>query len=259
MNNILRIILENKKKMAGVLKKNRDALLSLAKKAPRLRSFKDAIRREGKLSLIAELKKASPSSGVLREDFSLSELARRMSEAGANALSVLTEEDFFLGKINYIEEVKKVVDIPVLRKDFIIDESQILESRAAGADAILLIARILDNKKLGLFYEQAKELGMDVIVEIHTEKELKRVLSLSCDIIGINNRNLDTLRTDLSTTEKLLPFIPADTVVVSESGIKEFKDVLWLKGLGVNAILVGEAIMRSPLVEEKIKELHIDG
>jgi indole-3-glycerol phosphate synthase len=145
-----------------------------------------------------------------------------------------------------------------LRKDFIIDEVQILESRAIGADAVLLIARILDEEKLKRLYSLCKKLGMDVLVEVHTEKELRRVVKLHPDIIGINNRNLDTLELNIAKTEKLAPFIPSETVKVSESGIKSTKDVLLLKGLGVDAILVGEALMKADNLAETIKELHID-
>mgnify|MGYP000250469391 CR=1 FL=1 len=259
MANILSLILDNKKKRIGVLRKNKEGLTSLIKKAPKARSFRKAIKREGKISLIAELKQASPSSGVLRTDFSLRELVEAFLRAKVNAISVLTEEDFFLGKVSYIEEVNKIADVPILRKDFIIDEAQVLESRAAGADAILLIARLLDNKRLSSLYSLAKELGMDVVVEVHTQKELRRALSIPCDIIGINNRNLDTLTIDLGTTAKLAPFIPKDIAIISESGVSDLKDILWLKGLGIDAVLVGEAIMKSPHVDEKIKELHIDG
>ena len=164
-----------------------------------------------------------------------------------------------MGKVSYIEEVNKITNVPILRKDFIIDEAQVLESRAAGADAILLIVRLLDNERLSSLYSLAKELGMDVIVEVHTQKELRRALSIPCDIIGINNRNLDTLTIDLGTTAKLTPFIPKDIAIISESGVSNLKDILWLKGLGIDAVLVGEAIMKSPHVDEKIKELHIDG
>ncbi len=259
MGNILSLILENKKKRIEILRKNREGLLSLIKKAPKIRPFKSSIKREGKISLIAELKQASPSAGILRKDFFLKDVVRSFIESKVNAISVLTEEDFFLGKISYIEEVNKIANIPILRKDFIIDESQVLESRAAGADAILLIARLLDNERLLRLYSLAKDLGMDIVVEVHTQKELRRVLSLPFDIIGINNRNLDTLTIDLNTTAKLAPFISKDIAIISESGISELKDILWLKGLGIDAVLVGEVIMKSEDVNSKIKELHIDG
>lgn len=258
MHNVLALIVEAKKKKVEILKKNREELLSLVKKAPKVVSFNEAIKREGKISIIGEIKQASPSAGVIRKDFSHTEIAKIYKEAKVNAISVVTESEFFLGKINYIEDIKKEVDLPVLRKDFIIDEIQIIEARAAGADAILLIMRILDEARLKKLYDLSREFGMDVIVEIHTEKELKKVLSIDPNIIGINNRNLNTLKVDLKTTQKLIPFIPQAITKVSESGINTLKDVLLLKGLGVDAILVGESFMRADNIEEKIKELHID-
>jgi len=258
MHKVLASILEAKKKRIEVLRKNREAFISLVKKAPPVFSFKKAIKREGKISLIGELKQASPSAGILRKDFSPLELAKKYEALRVNALSVLTEEDFFLGKINYIEEIKKSVNLPILRKDFILDEVQVLESRAAGADAILLIMRILDEVRLKRLYSLAKELGMDVLVEVHTEKELRKVLNCEVDIVGINNRSFDTFKVDISRTQKLIPFISGGVAKVSESGIKSLKDMLLLKGLGVDAALVGEAIMKAESIEEKVKELHID-
>jgi len=258
MNNVLSLILESKKKKVEVLKKNRAGLVSLAKNAPKPNSLVRAIKREGKISLIVEIKQASPSRGIIRKDFNHLELASALKEAKVNALSVLTEEEFFLGKINYISDIRPQVSLPILRKDFIIDEVQILESRAAGADAILLIARLLEAEQFSRLFNVAKELGMDVVVEVHNEKELKKIMSFSPQIIGINNRNLHTLKVDLTKTEKLIPFIPKDSVVVSESGVNTLKDVLWLKGLGVDAVLVGSAIMAVADIGQKIKELHID-
>jgi len=258
MHNVLSLIVEAKKKKVEILKKNRDELLSFIKKAPKVVSFNEAIKRQGKISFIAEIKQASPSAGVLRKDFSHLEIAKIYRDAKVNALSVVTEGEFFLGKINYIEDIKKEINLPVLRKDFIIDEIQILESRAVGADAILLILRILDEERLARLCNFSKELGMDVIVEIHTEKELKKVLAANVNIIGINNRNLNTLKVDLKTTQKLIPFIPQTITKISESGINTLRDVLLMKGLGVDAILVGESLMKADNIEEKIKELHID-
>lgn len=258
MHNVLSLIVEAKKKKVEILKKNRDELLSLVKKAPKVISFNEAIKRQGKISFIGEIKQASPSAGILRKDFSHIEIAKIYQDSKVNAISVVTESEFFLGKINYIEDIKKEVDLPVLRKDFIIDEIQLLESRAVGADAILLIMRILDENRLMRLCDFSKELGMDVIIEIHTEKELKKVLTTNASIIGINNRNLNTLKVDLKATQKLIPFIPQTITKISESGINTFKDVLLLKGLGVDAILVGESLMKADNIEEKIKELHID-
>lgn len=258
MHNILSLILETKKKKVTVLKKNRPALLSLIKKASLPISFLKAINRPNKISLIAEIKQASPSAGILRKDFSFLAVAKIYQKNLVNAISVLTEEEFFLGKLKYIEEIKNEISLPILCKDFIIDETQILEARASGADAVLLIANILDDKKLAHLYKTAKDLGMDALVEVHSEKELHRVLNLNVDIIGINNRNLNTLKVDIKQTEKLIHFVSKETIKVSESGINSLKDVLWLKGLGVNAMLVGEAFMKAENIEEKIKELHVD-
>ncbi len=258
MHKTLSLILEAKKKRVKVLRKNREAFSSLIKKSPQPLSFKEAITREGKVSFIAEIKQASPSAGILRQNFSALELAKIFKKGGANAISVVTEEDFFLGKINYIEEIRKGVNLPVLRKDFIIEEVQILESRAVGADAILLIMAILEESKVLELYNFSKQLGMDVLVEVHTEKELKKALNLGVDIIGINSRNLHTFEVNRERHKKLIPFIPKGITKVTESGIKDLKDMLLLKGLGVDAVLVGEALMRSDNVEEKLKELHID-
>ncbi|MDD5195081.1 MAG: indole-3-glycerol phosphate synthase TrpC [Candidatus Omnitrophica bacterium] len=258
MHNVLSLIIEAAKKKAVVLKKNREALLSLVKNTREPLAFNKAIKRQGKISIIGEIKQASPANGVLRKDFSAVKIAKIFENLKINALSVLTEEEFFLGKINYIEEIKKEVNLPILRKDFIVDEIQIIESRAAGADAVLLIAGILSEEKLKRLYFSSKEYGMDALVEVHNEKELARALKLGANTIGINNRNLNTLVVDLAVTKKLIPFLPDDVIKISESGINSLKDVLWLKGLGVDAMLIGTTFMKAQNLEEKIKELHID-
>jgi indole-3-glycerol phosphate synthase len=258
MHNVLALIVEAKKKKIEILKRNRKALETFVKKTPGALPFKEAIKREGKISLIAEIKQASPSAGLLRKDFNPVEIAKIFKRAQANAISVVTEGEFFLGKINYIEDIKKEVDLPILRKDFILDEAQILESRVVGADAILLIAKILSIEQLTRLFNFSKDLGMEVLVEVHTEKELRTALKLGAEIIGINNRNLNSLKVDLTATQKLIPFIGSGVIKVSESGINSLKDVLWLKGLGVDAVLVGETLMRADNIEEKVRELHID-
>lgn len=258
MHKILSLILEAKKGRIKILKKNREAFISLIKKAPQPLSFKKAIKINGKISFIAEIKQASPSAGVLRHDFSHLEIAKIFKKAKTNAISVVTEEDYFLGKINYIEDIKKQINLPILRKDFILDEVQILESRVVGADAILLIATILDEERIKKLYTFSKDLGMDVLVEVHTHKELKKVIKLGVDIIGVNSRNLHTFCIDLERSKKLMPFIPKEVVKVSESGVNNFKDVLILKGLGVNAVLVGESLMKADDIQEKLKELNVD-
>jgi indole-3-glycerol phosphate synthase len=258
MHNILARILETKKRRVKILKKNQDAFLSLIKKAPQALSFKEAITNEGKISLITEIKQASPSGGVLRKDFSPVALAKLFEAEKAKAISVVTEEDFFLGKINYIESIKKEVDIPVLRKDFILDRVQVLESRAVGADAILLIMGVLDEAKIKDLYTFSRDLGMEVLVEVHTEKELKKVLKIGANIIGINNRNLHTFQVDLERSKKLAPFLPEGVTKVSESGISSLKDILLLKGAGIDAVLVGGSLMKAANIKEKLRELNID-
>src|SRR4030043_809944 len=205
------------------------------------RPFMEAINKPRTISLIAEIKKQSPSRGVIRENFNLQEIAEIYQDAGVQAISVLTEEDYFSGNLSYINEVKSLVTPPILRKDFILEPYQIFESRVYGADAILLIADLLTKDQLTEFMQIADDLGLDYIVEVHTEKELKKVLDLKVPLIGINNRDLHTLEVDFKTTEKLFLLIPKDKSVVVESGIKTPQDVLFLKILGVSAVLIGEA------------------
>ncbi len=223
---------------------------------PAVKPFIEAINKPRVISLIAEVKKASPSKGVIRENFNLQEIAAAYKEAGVQAISVLTEEDYFLGSVNYIAEVKAAADLPVLRKDFIFEPYQVYESRFFGADAILLIADLLTKDKLVELMELAANLGLDYLIEVHTEKELKKVLTLkNVPLIGINNRDLHTLEVDSKTTEKLFTLIPRDKVVVVESGIKTYQDMLFLKVLGVNAVLIGEAFMASSDIRKKIEEV----
>lgn len=209
------------------------------------------LKKQNKIQLIAELKKRSPSKGIIRADFNPAELARICEGAGASALSVLTEEKFFEGKLEYIQFVKEVVSLPVLRKDFIIDEYQILESCAYGADAILLLANMLKPKIIQQFLNLSRDFGMSAIVEVHTEVEL----GIDADIIGINNRDLRTFKVDIRNTERIIAKIPKDKIIISESGISNRKDVEYLQGLGVDAILVGEAIMASSDIKSKVGEL----
>jgi indole-3-glycerol phosphate synthase len=216
--------------------------------------FKGAISRDGGIKLIAELKKASPSKGLIREDFNPREIAR-IYDGHAAAISVLTEEDFFQGDIKYIKEVKGVSERPVLRKDFIFDEYQIYESRAAGADAMLLIETALETSQAREYLHMARELGMSVLFEVHDISELERALRVEADIIGINNRDLKTLSIDMETTFELIREMPGGKTVVSESGIETREDVARLQEAGVDAVLVGTAIMKEKDIEKKIKEL----
>lgn len=223
---------------------------------PATRPFIEAISKPRQISLIAELKKASPSRGVIRENFNPAEIAAAYKEAGVQAVSVLTEEDYFLGNTSFINEIKNIIDVPILRKDFILEPYQVFESRYYGADAILLIADLLTQETISELVDIAGTFGLDCLVEVHTEKELKKVLKLkSVSLLGINNRDLRTLEVDFKTTEKLFPLIPKDKTVVVESGIKSYQDVLFLKILGVSAVLIGTAFMEAPDVRKKVEEV----
>jgi len=216
---------------------------------------KDFLKKTGKIQLIAELKKASPSKGVIRKDFDPELLAVVCQDSGASALSVLTDEKFFKGSLMYISAVREKVAIPLLRKDFIIDEYQILEARAFGADAILLLANVLKYKEIQKFLSFSNDLGLKCLVETHTEDEIKLVLDTDAEIIGINNRDLYTFNVDIKNTERLIKLLPKNKLVVSESGIGDRKDVVYLENAGVDAILVGESIMASDDVGAKVREL----
>ena len=222
---------------------------------PAPRPFKEAISKPKQISLIAEIKQASPSGGIIRQNFNLEEIARFYQEAGVQVVSVLTEEDFFSGNLAYLNQVKNIFTGPILRKDFILESYQVYESRYFGADAILLIADLLTKDKLVELMQIADTLGLDYLVEVHDERELKKVLNLKVPIIGINNRSLRTLEIDFKTTEKLFPLIPKDKVVVVESGIKNSQDVLFLKILGASAVLIGTAFMEAADIKSKVEEV----
>jgi indole-3-glycerol phosphate synthase len=220
------------------------------------RDFAEALqKRDGPIRLIAEVKKASPSKGLIRADFDPAKIAAVYETKPVSAISVLTEEDFFQGRLSYIAQVKSVSAKPVLRKDFIFDEYQIYEARANGADAILLIGAILDRVKAAEFYCLASKLGMAVLFEVHDEADLATALYIDADIIGINNRNLKTMKIDLATTLRLNSIIPAGKVIVSESGINTRQDVLALQDNGIDAMLIGTSFMESPDIGGKIDEL----
>ncbi len=221
------------------------------------RDFQSAIKREkGKrIRLIAELKKASPSKGIIREKFDPLEIASVYEKKQANALSILTEEDYFKGSLDFIPMVKKVTTIPLLRKDFIFDEYQIYEARANEADAILLIAAILGKSQAKDYLHLAGELGLSVLFEVHDQKELETALHINADIIGINNRNLKTMRIDINNTFQLKKDISPEKIVISESGIKTRDDILKLEQEGVDAVLIGTSFMESDDIGKKIDEL----
>jgi indole-3-glycerol phosphate synthase len=207
------------------------------------------------LGLIAEVKKASPSVGTIVEEFDPVAIARSYQEAGAHAISVLTDEQFFQGKLSYLTQVRSAVGLPCLRKDFTIHEVQIYEASAAGADAILLIVAALEQARLEALYREAELCQLDVLVEVHTEEELDRALEIGARIIGINNRNLTTFEVDLEATERISEEVPEGVVLVSESGIKTGSDTQRVYDCGCNAILVGETLMRSGDVSGKVAEL----
>lgn len=223
--------------------------------APKVRKFKAAISKTNKINLIAEVKKASPSKGVIREDFDPVRIAKIYESNGASALSVLTDEKFFQGSLSYLIQIREAVKLPILRKEFIIDEYQIYQSRVFGADAILLIVACLTSDELKRLYNLATDLKLDSLVEVHTVVELKTALEVGCEIIGINNRDLKTFHTDINTTFRLKELIPDDRIVVSESGINSALDVIKLKSCHINAILVGEALMKEKDIGKKMKEL----
>jgi len=223
-----------------------------------VRGFVKAIQQKlakGETAVIAEVKKASPSKGLLREHFVPAEIAESYQTGGAACLSVLTDKDFFQGSEQYLQEARAACDLPVIRKDFIVDVYQVYEARAIGADCILLIVAALDDTRLAELYQLANDLGMDVLVEVHDADELERALSLNLSLVGINNRNLHTFETSLQNTVQLLDKIPAGVVVVSESGLHKTDDIKMLKEHQVNTFLIGEAFMRCENPGQALKDL----
>ena len=213
------------------------------------RGFEDAVRAGmagGGSAVIAEIKKASPSKGLLREDFVPADIAQTYAERGASCLSVLTDRQFFQGSVDFLKQARASCQLPVLRKDFLVEPYQVYESRVMGADAVLLIAACLDDAQMKDFEAIARDLFMAVLVEVHDAAELERALLLKTPLIGINNRNLRTFEVDLGTTLSLAARVPSDRLVVTESGISQREDVLRMKAAGVHAFLVGEAFMRAP-------------
>lgn len=257
---ILRKIIERKQEEVV----ERSARLPLAQLQARLadasppRGFAAALRTRadaGRPAVIAEIKKASPSKGVLRPDFRPADIARSYAAAGATCLSVLTDQDFFQGRDQDLQDARSACDLPVLRKDFVIDPYQLFEARALGADAALLILACLDDGPLQQLAEAAARLGLDVLLEVHDEAELERALRLSTPLIGVNNRNLRTFEVSLDTTLKLRERIPADRLVVTESGVSTPDQVRRLRAHGVGAFLVGEAFMRADDPGARLAEL----
>ena len=256
MNNILNKILVDKKHEVELYKKlfPLSFIIEQIGKIKPARDFKKAISKN-RLTLIAEIKKASPSKGDIVKDFNPEKIAKSYKKVGVDAVSVLTERNYFKGDLEYLKIVRKTINVPILRKDFIIDEYQLYGAKLYGADAVLLICAILTPETLKKFITTARKLKMHVLVEVHSKAELNVALKSGAEIIGINNRNLKTFKVDLKTTEKLIKFIPKNKIVVSESGIKTREDILYLKKLEVNAVLIGETLMRSKNIPAKVKEL----
>jgi len=254
---ILSRIIEEKRKVVDEAKRAKPQadLIKEIKSLSVKSSFKKSISRPHHINLIAEIKKASPSKGILRGDFNPVKIAITYQANGASAISVLTDERFFEGRLDYIPKVRQNVSIPVLRKDFFIDEYQIYETVACGAEAILLIPEILSMAELTKFYNLATEIGLDCLVEVHSEEDIEKSLAIGASIIGINNRDLHTFRVDLAVTQRLIRLIPQNKVIVSESGIKSHEDIMFLKSLGINAVLIGEALMESADIAAKMREL----
>lgn len=230
--------------------------LALVEDQPRgfIRALR-AMHESGGTAIIAEVKKGSPSKGVIRQDFDPLTIAETYQHHGATCLSVLTDEKFFLGHLSYLGLIREQVGLPLLRKDFICDPYQIVEARAFGADAVLLIAAMLELQQLREFAAQARELRLDVLLEVHDQAELELALQTDCELIGINNRSLRSFVTDLGTTERLRPLIPPERLVVAESGINGRADVERLLAAGAGAFLVGEALMRAADIGGKLEEL----
>ena len=255
--NILTQIIERKRVEVDEARRQRpEAMLrDQIDAAPPVRNFVDALRSATDIGLIAEVKKGSPSAGIIRSDFDPVQIAKTYERHGASCLSVLTDEHFFLGHLDYLRAVRAAVEIPVLRKDFMIDRYQVLEARAAGADCILLIAECLDDCRLRDLYFYAAELGMESLIELYDIENLDRVLKLEPALMGINNRDLRTFVTDLDQTTRLAAQIPSTTLLVSESGIKTRADIDRVKAGGARAILVGETLMRSPDIGQAVDDL----
>jgi indole-3-glycerol phosphate synthase len=238
--------------------KDRTSLKTLQAKIGELepcRDFVAALRGFDSIRLIAEVKKASPSKGIIRADFDPVMIAQAYERGGAACLSVLTDEIYFQGSLKFLTNVKRNVTLPILRKDFIIDEYQLFEARAAGADAVLLIAECLDAKKLKQLYDRARELGLHVLIELYEPTNLEAVLATGCPLVGVNNRDLRTFEVDLDHTLRLRKEIPVDRCLVGESGIFSAADAQMLYDGGVQAILVGESLMRQPDIENATRTL----
>ncbi len=256
MSTVLSEIVRHKRSEIAAVKQQKPEkqLQQLAESAPPVRDFLAALS-SGRPGLIAEVKKASPSAGLIRADFDPVSIARSYEAAGAQCLSVLTDEKFFQGHLDYLQQIRCEVSLPVMRKEFILDRHQILEARAVGADCVLLIAECLNDAELNDLHQFAAELGMQTLIELYDPENLQRVLDTGTQLVGINNRDLRTFVTTLDHTFDLLSRIPADVLLVSESGIRTHEDIRRLADQGVGGVLVGESLMRQPDIERAVRQL----
>ena len=254
-----KIILRKEQEIAERLQKcSLDEVIKSVTDASPVRGFVNAMKQrisKGEAAVIAEIKKASPSKGIMRENFIPAEIAVSYEKGGASCLSVLTDVDFFQGSDEYLELARAACNLPVIRKDFMVDPYQVYEARALGADCILLIVAVLSDEQMSSLYHLARELGMDVLIEVHDEEELMRSLPLGATLVGINNRNLRNFETSLDTTLNLLEKIPEDRIVVTESGINTAEHVKLMRDHHVNAFLVGEAFMRAEEPGDELKKI----
>jgi indole-3-glycerol phosphate synthase len=255
-----RIVAYKYQEIAAARSRIQEALLEeRADRMPAARDFRAALERKPGVGIIAEVKKASPSAGLLRAEFDPVAIARTYEQNGAACISVLTDEPSFQGHLDCLTAVRAAVSIPLLRKDFILDRYQLLEARVAGADAVLLIAEILDAESLPRLLREATELGLQALVELYDRVNLSRVLAAGAQLVGVNNRNLHTFETRLEHTLDLIAALPQDVCLVSESGIRTRADVERLQAAGVRAVLIGETFMRAPDIGAKLRELNGTG
>ena len=260
MKNILQEIVKYKKVEIEESKKliSKESLEKEIKSVPHSKSFLGELvkkNEEGKAGIIAEVKKASPSKGVIRENFNHLQIARDYEKGGAACLSILTDNPSFQGSSKYLKDIRGITNLPILRKDFMIDVYQVYESRSWGADCILMIMKILDNKDLSKLVSVSKDLGMDILFEINSQEELERLLPFNPKMIGINNRNLENFETDIKNSIKIKKNIPDDILVISESGINNTEDIIHLGDHNINNFLIGESLMRSDNISVELNKL----
>jgi len=260
MKNILQEIVKYKKVEIEESKKliSKESLEKEIKSSPHSKSFLGELvkkNEEGKAGIIAEVKKSSPSKGVIRENFNHLQIARDYEKGGAACLSILTDNPSFQGSSEYLKDIRGITNLPILRKDFMIDVYQVYESRSWGADCILMIMKILDNKDLSKLVSVSKDLGMDILFEINSQEELERLLPFNPKMIGINNRNLENFETDIKNSIKIKKNIPDDILVISESGINNTEDIIHLGDHNINNFLIGESLMRSDNISVELNKL----